>query len=247
MQRKPDDNYPLLIGGGVIVLALFLHSIYEDLLKAAILQKLGALMGVTEAEIVGRMTEMALPSVGAIAVVWLLYKLIQSRLAQDYAEQAAPRIKFTGNATLETSEFSHDGSFGGEHSLLTVENCGSSILEKCSIKIEAVTPPNGPRQELQVSLTTEARNTPNRIGRFSLSGGERKRIPLTSLEVSRPGQSGFPVLVETTSGQLQLTYPGQHLLEISANAEIGQPERRVLRIDLDSDGRAKIEWEKKEN
>ncbi len=72
MTRRTSDLFPAIIGGGIAVLAIFFHSIYEDLLKEAILKRLSAFIGVPEAEVVSRLTEMAVPIIGAVATVWIL-------------------------------------------------------------------------------------------------------------------------------------------------------------------------------
>jgi hypothetical protein len=72
MAKRTSDSFPAVIGGGIILLALFFHSIYEDLLKAAILGRLSAFMGIAEAELVSRLTEMAVPIIGAVADIWFV-------------------------------------------------------------------------------------------------------------------------------------------------------------------------------
>jgi hypothetical protein len=72
----------------LVVLALFFHSIYEDLLKAAILKRLSAFMGIEEAELVSRLTEMAVPIVGAVAVVWFLYWYLKRELGAQQPDAA---------------------------------------------------------------------------------------------------------------------------------------------------------------
>jgi hypothetical protein len=72
MAKRPSDLFPAVIGGGVILLALFFHSIYEDLLKGAVLKRLSAFMGMPEAELVSRLAEMAGPIIGAVAVIWIV-------------------------------------------------------------------------------------------------------------------------------------------------------------------------------
>jgi hypothetical protein len=84
MRKPTKDSFPAVIGGCVILLALFFHSIYEDLLKAAVLNRLSAVMGVPEAELVSGLTEMSLPILGSVAVVWFLYGYLKRELsAQD--------------------------------------------------------------------------------------------------------------------------------------------------------------------
>ena len=72
MRKRTKDSFPAVVGGGLIILALFLHSIYEDLLKAAVLKRLSEVMGIAEAELVSRLTEMTGPIVGAVAVIWVV-------------------------------------------------------------------------------------------------------------------------------------------------------------------------------
>jgi hypothetical protein len=72
MRKRTKDSFPAVIGGGLIILALFFHSIYEDLLKAAVLKRLSEVMGIAKAELVSRLTEMAGPIVGAVAVIWVV-------------------------------------------------------------------------------------------------------------------------------------------------------------------------------
>jgi hypothetical protein len=72
MAKRTSDLFPAIIGGAVILLAIFFHSIYEDLLKAAVLKRLGAFVELPEAELVSRLAEMAVPIVGAVAVAWIL-------------------------------------------------------------------------------------------------------------------------------------------------------------------------------
>jgi hypothetical protein len=40
MWKQPKGSFLAVIGGGLILLPLFFHSIYEDLLKAAVLKRL---------------------------------------------------------------------------------------------------------------------------------------------------------------------------------------------------------------
>src|SRR6266849_6331201 len=93
MPKRTSDSFPAIIGGCLVVLALFFHSIYEDLLKEAVLKRLSAFMGIQEAELVSRLAEMAVPIVGAVAVVWFLYFYLKAHLSQDLL--SAPRLSIT--------------------------------------------------------------------------------------------------------------------------------------------------------
>jgi hypothetical protein len=88
MAKRISDSVPAVIGGGIILLSLFFHSIYEDLLKAAVLKRLSAVIGIEEAELVSRLTEMALPIMGAVAVVWFLYIYLKREMMAQIPDQA---------------------------------------------------------------------------------------------------------------------------------------------------------------
>jgi hypothetical protein len=72
MAKRLSDSFPIVVGGGVVVVALFFHSIYEDLLKDIVLKRVSAFMGLPVAELVSRLTEMAVPIVGAVASIWIV-------------------------------------------------------------------------------------------------------------------------------------------------------------------------------
>lgn len=88
MARRINDLVPAVVGGCLAVLALLFHSIYEDLLKAAVFKRLSAFMGVQEAELVSRLTEMALPILGSVAVVWFLYGYLKRELSAQTPDAA---------------------------------------------------------------------------------------------------------------------------------------------------------------
>jgi hypothetical protein len=90
MTKRTSDLFPVVIGGGVILLALFLHSIYEDLLKAAVLKRLSAFMEMPEAELVSRLAEMAVPIIGAVAIIWIVLRYVRRELR---AEMPDPLIE----------------------------------------------------------------------------------------------------------------------------------------------------------
>ena len=82
MDKKSEGFWPvvfLLFG----LLALALHSLYEDLLKAALLRWLGGFLGVGEAELMSRLTEMAVPIAGAIAVMSFFYWFLKREFAKQ--------------------------------------------------------------------------------------------------------------------------------------------------------------------
>lgn len=88
MAKRPGDLFPVIIGGSVILLALFFHSIYEDLLKAAVLKRLSALMDMPEAELLSRLTEMSVPIIGAVAVIWLVLLYARRELRAEIPDSA---------------------------------------------------------------------------------------------------------------------------------------------------------------
>jgi hypothetical protein len=88
MARRISDLVPAIVGGCLVVLALLFHSIYEDLLKAAVFKRLSGFMGVQEAELVSRLTEMALPILGSVAVVWFLYGYLKRELSAQTPDAA---------------------------------------------------------------------------------------------------------------------------------------------------------------
>jgi hypothetical protein len=77
-------------------LALFFHSIYEDLLKAAVLKHLSAVMGMPEAELVSRLTEMAGPIVGAVAVIWIVLWYARRELRAELPDPSVYQFHHTG-------------------------------------------------------------------------------------------------------------------------------------------------------
>ena len=101
MPKPPSDSFPTVVGGSLLLLVLLLHSIYEDLLKEAVFKYLSSVMGMQEAELISRLTEMAAPIVGMVVVIGFLSSYLKTQLSPDLA----PRLSI---AYLEKAPFVYD-------------------------------------------------------------------------------------------------------------------------------------------
>ena len=103
MDKKSEGFWPVvfLVFG---LLALALHSLYEDLLKAALLRWLGGFVGVGEAELMGRLTEMAVPIAGAIAVLSFFYWFLKREFARGKIDPAIEAQRQQTEAILAHTE-----------------------------------------------------------------------------------------------------------------------------------------------
>jgi hypothetical protein len=102
--RKRSETFEIAVLGCVAALALALHSIYEDLVKALVIKWFGGLLGMQEAEVMGRLTEMAIPLVVSVAVVWFTYQYIKGQLALEVPDPAIEAQKQHTAAILAQTE-----------------------------------------------------------------------------------------------------------------------------------------------
>jgi hypothetical protein len=77
---KRSDAFFAIIGAAIIALAFVFNAFYEEFAKAAVLQFFASLFGVQEAEIFARLTQMALPFMGACLVVAFIYLYLERQL-----------------------------------------------------------------------------------------------------------------------------------------------------------------------
>ena len=169
-----------------------------------------------------RLAEIATPILLSVAVVWFVYHYIRLNLSAIYESRIAPRICFEPDFRIEHTTFP-DGHFSGEYSYIAVRNSGKLILEKCSVKVEAISTDMG-RDEIQSPL----------IASFVLGPDERRIIPLTSHRANSAHTIGR-VFLETNS-RIELPCASTYKIEIIAFAESGQADRSTVSINIDESG-----------
>jgi hypothetical protein len=97
--RRFPDSVLIVFVGALLALSLAFHSIYEDLLKSAVLRQLGAVMGMTEAEVTGRLTEVAVPLLMAFGTLWYVFRYLK----REFDAQLAATLKPSLNITFDPS------------------------------------------------------------------------------------------------------------------------------------------------
>jgi hypothetical protein len=78
MRKKPEA---MLILAGLLALAF--HAIYEELLKATVLKWFGRFFDLSEAELMGRLTEMAVPIIATIVIIALIYRFVKQQMRSE--------------------------------------------------------------------------------------------------------------------------------------------------------------------
>jgi len=83
---RRSNNFELVLLGGAFALLYFFHTIFNILFEEWIKHKLQDYLGITVAEMIERFGAITFPALGAIAVVWGLYRYIERELTKDAFE-----------------------------------------------------------------------------------------------------------------------------------------------------------------
>jgi len=191
MPKRTSDTFPLVIGGCLVLLALFLHSIYEDLLKEAVLKRLSTFMGIGEAELVSRLAEMAVPVIGAVAVGWIIYFYLKAHLSTDLP--AVPRLSIS---FLESAPFVYD-ALKFRCYRFRVKNETDVLIGSCKAQMESAYKSDGTRI---VSIPFSLRRSFSHDEIFTLRGGEEIFIDLLAVPLD-PQYANFPAKIAELGAQ----------------------------------------------
>jgi hypothetical protein len=227
---RRSDTFEVVVLGCVLALVLLFESIYEDLLKATVLRAFGQLVGSSEAELMAGLTQISLPVVAAVGVVWFLYRYLSRQFERELAEIVRPRIKLGG--TKEHLEFpSGGGTLDQQH--LTVQNIGKGLLRECMVTVDKITWDNdGGTVEPGVALATVSRAREGLVGRFNLDAGSPKQLLLTSRDLSDIRNPGHHVIMGERY-PVPLFRGKSGVVYLTAVADEGEPDRISLRFLVD--------------
>ncbi|MBR0779142.1 hypothetical protein JQ625_30340 [Bradyrhizobium diazoefficiens] len=102
MARK-SDNFPLVLGGGTLALALAFHTIWTIVFEDWVKHQLERLVGHTVAEMIEKFGDVGFSVIAAIAVVWFLYWYIKRALEAELKSEAAEPIQAPANLIFDSS------------------------------------------------------------------------------------------------------------------------------------------------
>lgn len=173
MPKPPSDSFPTVVGGSLLLLVLLLHSIYEDLLKEAVFKYLSSVMGMQEAELISRLTEMAAPIVGMVVVIGFLSSYLKTQLSPDLA----PRLSI---AYLEKAPFVYDQPKYRCYRF-AVKNETNLLIGSCKAQMESAYKSDGTRI---VGIPFSLRRSFASDEIFTLRGGEEVFVDLLAIPLN---------------------------------------------------------------
>ena len=90
--RRHSEYFELVLVVFVAVLTYLFQPIFEHLFAGALLMWLENYMGISEAEIIARLSGFALPIAGSILGIGALYRYLERELRREFADEDA-RLK----------------------------------------------------------------------------------------------------------------------------------------------------------
>ena len=90
--RRRSEHFELVLVFFIWALVALFQPIFEHLFANALLTWLENYMGISEAEIIARLSEIALPITGSIFLILLLYRYLERELRREFKDEDA-RLK----------------------------------------------------------------------------------------------------------------------------------------------------------
>jgi hypothetical protein len=80
---RHSNHFEIVLLGFAVALAFLFQSIFEHLFSNAILQSLEKIVGIPEAEMITRLSEVSAPLIAVVVVIFVLYRFVQREFAGD--------------------------------------------------------------------------------------------------------------------------------------------------------------------
>jgi hypothetical protein len=134
--RKRSDNFELALLGLGIALVFLFKTIYEGLFYSWTLRLLQRHLNLSEAEVIAKFSEIALPTIVAKGTIWALYRYIHMNLRRELQAEIdrRPRLKLSF-ATDRVLNYA-DGSI---QTFFRITNEETNTVEGVEVKFEEAT------------------------------------------------------------------------------------------------------------
>src|SRR5436305_1791923 len=90
--RPRSDSFEVILLGLVLALVFMLKTVWDILFEAWLIHYFERQFGLTVAEMIERFGAVGFPILGAVAIVWLLYRYIGKEFQKELDEQLRPKI-----------------------------------------------------------------------------------------------------------------------------------------------------------
>src|SRR5258708_99484 len=133
MPKRPE-SFPLVLAGFVFGFVYLFKTMFEGLLYTWVLKQMEKYLGVPEAEVIAKLSEIGVAFFAAIALVFFLYQYIAATFRRDAEAEKSikPRLNlsYAADKTIKTD-------VGGMATYLYVTNEGGSDVDGVQVIIES--------------------------------------------------------------------------------------------------------------
>jgi hypothetical protein len=134
---KRSDNFPLVLAGFVFGFAYLFKTMFEGLLYTWVLKQLERHLGLLEAEVLAKLSDIGVAFFASGALVWFLYRYMANSFRHEFENIPKLSLSYAADATVKHSN-------GTIQTFIRVKNEARNDISGAQVKIEeAVVKKNG--------------------------------------------------------------------------------------------------------
>ena len=101
---KRSDNFPLVLAGFVFGFAYLFKTMFEGLLYTWVLKQFGkGTVGLLEAEVLAKLSDIGVAFFASVALVWFLYRYMANRFRNEFENRPKLSLSYAIDATVKHS------------------------------------------------------------------------------------------------------------------------------------------------
>jgi hypothetical protein len=126
---KRSDNFPLVLAGFVFGFAYLFKTMFEGLLYTWVLKQLERHLGLPEAEVLAKLSDIGVAFFASIALVWFLYQYVVKSFQRELENIPKLSLSFAADATVKHRS-------GAIQTFIRVKNEARNDISGAQVKIE---------------------------------------------------------------------------------------------------------------
>jgi hypothetical protein len=100
---KRSDNFPLVLAGFVFGFAYLFKTMFEGLLYTWVLKQLERHLGLLEAEVLAKLSDIGVAFFASVALVWFLYRYMANSFRHEFGNRPKLSLSYAADATVKHS------------------------------------------------------------------------------------------------------------------------------------------------
>ena len=126
---KRSDNFPLVLAGFVFGFAYLFKTMFEGLLYTWVLKQLERHLGLLEAEVLAKLSDIGVAFFASVALVWFLYRYMANSFRHEFENRPKLSLSYAADATVKHSN-------GAIQTFIRVKNEARNDISGAQVKIE---------------------------------------------------------------------------------------------------------------